>query len=206
MPDHPERAWHVVQDLRDILTELAHRTAAGRAGTRCGVLHDIARQRLGQPPAYRLAHVRELACFGRCNVRVFWAGLGQQLVDIGERQLKLLDPRAQLFRRAAERHAQQSGEPRLERLDLEALLDDAGARRRQFRFPCGDLRRLRRDHRLQGGDIARQVGGHDRHNERLDHGPASHQAKPARDGASTRHFRLPRTRRHPPVDPFGQHR
>ncbi len=91
--DHPERAWHVVQDLGHILAELAQRTAAGWAGTRCGVLHDIARQRLGQPPAHRLAQVRGRLLLDRGAIRVLGrSGLGQQLVDVGERQLKLLDP------------------------------------------------------------------------------------------------------------------
>lgn len=64
-----------------------------------------------------------------------------------------------LLQGAAERDTQRVGEPRLERLYLKALLNDAGARRRKFGIPGGKRGVLRREfgslriHQcLQGGD------------------------------------------------------
>jgi len=88
MADDAERARHILQDLCDILAEGAQGTATVRAGTRGGMLDDVAWQSLWQWPAGRLA-CRYLGLLisgivGRCD-------LSQHLVDVSQRQLQLLD-------------------------------------------------------------------------------------------------------------------
>ena len=113
------------------------------------------------------------------STRVFRLGLGDPFVEVGERQLELLQLIAQLLRRAAERDAQRPGEPRPQRLDLVALLEQSGPCRGEFCPLRRHLGCLRRQHRPQGGDVARQAVRIDRHTHRVPHGAASRQAKPA---------------------------
>ena len=95
MADDAERAGHIVQDLCDILAERTQGAPTVRAGTGGGMLDDIARQGLGQRPARRLAFRYLGLCINRI---VGWRDLTQHLVDIGERQLQLLDLITQLLR------------------------------------------------------------------------------------------------------------
>ncbi len=197
MPDHPERTRHVVEDLGHVGAERAQRAAAGRADAGGGMRDHRARQRLRQRPTGRPGRLLRRR-FGRRSGAARRRRVGQQFVDIGEGQFELLDPLAQLLRRAAEGHAQGAGEPGPQRLDLVALLDQPGAGRGQFRLLGitfgqrlgqarllrGDLGRLRRDQGAQRGDIVGQVagmraGGIGRHARRFAHAAASRQAKQA---------------------------
>jgi len=102
-----------------LLLESEHAAAAGQAGaalvvTRRSMFDDIAWQCLRQRPAGRLAILGN-GLF--CCRHIRRAGLGEQFIDVGQRQFQLLDLRAQLLRRAPERQPQQLRQSRLERLD-----------------------------------------------------------------------------------------
>jgi hypothetical protein len=96
------------------------------------MLHHVARQRLRQRLARRLAP-RRLAVVRRSRfVRLRWRGLRYLLLEITEDQFELLDRAAQLLRRGAEPLAQQPGQAQLELLVAQHLFLQSVAHRLQF--------------------------------------------------------------------------
>ena len=109
MADHFEAGWDLLQDLGDVLTEFAKPGAATARAHRTRIMHDLlARQMIGQRPAYRLtplvARLIGGTVYRRCRARRF------TLLEILEHQFELLDLGIELLRGASELHAPQLGE------------------------------------------------------------------------------------------------
>ena len=99
VPDHTKRPRHVVEQFGHVLAEFAQQAAAfdARAGgvAGCGMLDDVARQPGRERTPRGLARIGhdwlDVAC-------VLGLGLSDPLVEVGQRQLELLQLIAQLLR------------------------------------------------------------------------------------------------------------
>ena len=133
MPDHLEAAGDVLQHLADVLADLAHRPAAGRAGAGRLVDHLGARQMFGQRPAATLDGrvPRLLLAVGRSDRPGRHRARRLQLL---QHQLELLDRPLDLLRRPAELLAAQPGDLDLQLLDLQRLHHEPGPGRCQLRL------------------------------------------------------------------------
>ncbi|CAA7627334.1 conserved hypothetical protein [Magnetospirillum sp. SS-4] len=138
MADDLEASGHVVQDLGDVLADLAQHAAAGRTGAGPGMNHLAARQMRRQRAATTMTALARLgrrnlgACLARGPIR---SGADLQIL---QHQFELLDLAVQLLRGAAKLLPPQPRDLHLERLDLQALGDQTGLRRRQFSGQPGD--------------------------------------------------------------------
>ena len=105
-----KRPGHVVEDLGDVLADRAHVGTALRAAAGRLVHHALARQVLGQRARSRGA----LGHDGDARARRD-RDLGLELI---EGELQLLDLALEPLRGAAELHAPELGDEKLQRLDL----------------------------------------------------------------------------------------
>ena len=136
MADHLEPGRDLLQDLSDVLAELAEPGAAAARADRTRIMHDLlARQMIGQWPAYRLTPLAARLIGGtlyrRCRPHRF------TFLEILEQQFELLDPGIELLRGASELHAPQLGKLGLILLDPQPGAGQLGPRHRQFRLPLG---------------------------------------------------------------------
>ena len=85
------------------------------------MLDDLAGEMRGQRPTGRLASLSL-----RLLRQIVWRLAGAQaLIEIGERELELLDLGLELLRRTSKGHAQETRHPRFERLDLQTLREQS---------------------------------------------------------------------------------
>jgi hypothetical protein len=134
MPDHPEAAGDIVEDLGNVFAEPSHVTAADGTGAGAIVLrlvHDLlAGQVIRKLVALRSCPLaqRQRLVFG-CSLADLFGLAGFQLL---EPQLELLDLPGQPLRGAAELHPPQPGDLKLQLLDYrdEVVLRGCAAGRR----------------------------------------------------------------------------
>ena len=165
MPDHPELAGNVVEDLGDVFAKSSH--AAAASGTSAGTIvrrfvHDLlTRQMIRQWLALWPGSFadRQRPVFGG-SLADFFGFAGFQLL---EPQFELLDLPGHPLRRAAELHPPQLGDLELQLLDLQGAQLDGElcrlqlcSRRRQFA-----LAGQRKSPQCIG--IGGQIGGGQRH-------------------------------------------
>ena len=150
--DNAEATGNVVEDLGLVAAERMQPATASWAATIGiawrGMFGDDARQRFRQRRAHRFGNALGLnGCCVACRIDL--AGL---FLPVGQQQLELFDLGAKLLRGLSERDLQQSGQTRLQRLDLVALLHQTRPGQRK-------LRALHQHQRTQRLDIVRQVSG-----------------------------------------------
>ena len=135
MPDYPEAAGDIVEDLGDVFAEPSHVTAAVGTGAGAIVLrfvhHLLARQVIRKLVALRSCPLaqRRRSVFGGSLADLFGLA-GFQLL---EPQLELLNLPGQPLRGAAELHPPQLGDLELQLLDFEGAQLDGELCRLQFR-------------------------------------------------------------------------
>jgi len=111
VPDHPETRRHVIEHLRDVLADLAHRRTAVRTVAGRLVQHLLARQVIGQRPAHRRRLLLRLGSGRRGLLR-----LGA--LQFFQPQLVLFDLPVKALGGAAELHALELCDQKLQVFDL----------------------------------------------------------------------------------------
>jgi hypothetical protein len=133
MLDHLPLAWHQLQHLGHVLTQLVQHAATTRAGLRNGIDDPLARQVLGQRPARWLAPLERPHCRAlRHDDLQLGRVLGQSLFQLEQLQLELAQQRATL-RRLAISIVLKPGDRLLELLDAQRLV----AQRNTVRLALG---------------------------------------------------------------------